>query len=148
MEEYHSQIGIMGHSHGAHYAFLFALMRSDNISSVVCANFWTFGKIYLDYFEYFTRFIDIEKEYDITSFFNNYTIQVSEGKPQNLFLISNLYRPQRKSSIYQFAGNLTLWEFEEFGTFYGNFEIPASENKRLNLSVILRKPSLVVIDSS
>lgn len=84
-----SQIGIQGHSHGAHYAALISVIRNDTIKAVVCGNYASYDYWFNDFYPYFKYFI--AKNDSLPDTYGDYIAQVGPlNLPFNLTSINNL----------------------------------------------------------
>ncbi|MHA1728792.1 MAG: alpha/beta hydrolase family protein [Promethearchaeota archaeon] len=138
-----SQIGIIGHSRGAHYAFHMAWMRDDIIGAVIGLNFGSFGQIFLDYYEYYNRFINLT--IDFGDFLKEFTFPISLTSPRNMFLLTNLYEPQRKTRSYYYIDELILWDeqFNEYNTYSGDFQEGTARVLEINPSFFMHLSGLL-----
>lgn len=121
-----SQIGIAGHSHGAHIALLFGCIRNDSIKSVICANFGYMNLFYYDYYLYYRNYIlhddSLSEYYDIFSNEGNtFNLPMSLTNPNNLLLLSDETdnRPNLplEDYLFDFTG-----VYNQRNKLYGNFQ--------------------------
>ena len=116
------EIGIVGHSHGSHYAYFMSVLRSDVIKFVICANFGSRTQIYHDFYPYYQNY-DVNASYDnYWDFEKYYKFPLSESTPANLFVITDTLDPNyiHYSQINRSA--LSFWDIDQEDVFYGNFE--------------------------
>lgn len=121
-----SQIGIIGHSRGGHYALHFASMRNESINAVIVGNYGSTFNLYYDYFEYYLKNI----EWNITTldapvFFaqwQNLTIPADATTPRNLLVLTDIQDTRAKIRAETFLSYLTLGKYNETNKFYGSFE--------------------------
>lgn len=139
-----NQIGMFGQSHGAHYAYLFSTMiRNESINAVVCSNSGPNGEILLDYYEYFDKFIDLNKTWDKQTFLNNYSIPISSTNPKNLLLISDIYNPDDLTYEYNYEGKINLWDIPESNQFYGDFQNGSARELNIRLSIFFHASGVI-----
>jgi len=134
-----SQIGIMGHSHGASFAFNFALIRNNTINAVVCGNFPSFYHFYRDYFTYYLKYIDWSTgfyEDELALYFSdretyedlipdnlkNFTLPTSENNPRNLLLLTNILDYAPEPPFEDYLKDFTDNRYKEKNHLYGDFE--------------------------
>lgn len=131
------EIGIVGHSHGAHYAYFMSIIRSDAINFVICANFGSRYQIYRDFYPYYDNYV-MNISYDIFwDFERNYQFSISESTPANLLVITDTLDPNylHYSQINQSA--LKFWDIDQENVFYGNFELGSAKLFKLYKSAFI-----------
>jgi hypothetical protein len=127
------QIGIFGHSRGAHYALHFGSMRSDSINSVICGNFGTLTTFYNDYYRFYIKYNDWNHTREIKNKllsdpfnqsiqeFNDLSLLSHKNPPKNLLLVSNPWDFRSERNFGSHLSNLTDGETYEINRQYGAF---------------------------
>ena len=128
-----NQIGIFGHSRGAHYAFHFGSMRRDKIKSVICGNFGSLVDFYQDYYRFSQKYINWNHTLTTQDSFlsNPLNSQIDSSvsrslpshhqAPNNLLMTFNPLDPQVSYQTDNFLSNLTDGQNYEFNQRYGAF---------------------------
>jgi hypothetical protein len=114
-----SQIGIVGHSHGGHFAFWFAKTHDHLISSVIMANMGSFRQLYEDYYEYYNYFVNTAEDISLYDYLANFSESITSDNPRNLLIITDFYQPIRSTEVAD--ENLIAWQFEEENVVIGDF---------------------------
>ncbi|MHA1870816.1 MAG: alpha/beta hydrolase family protein [Promethearchaeota archaeon] len=135
----YNKIAIIGHSHGAHYAFHFAWMRNDSISSTIILNYGTPLQIYEDYFNYFRIIANDSdaKKWNFNDFIRYYKFpfKINDsigGNPRNvLFFIDELDPHEVYNKNY--SNNIFL---SNFMNIYNNPLYSSNENENYYLQII------------
>lgn len=121
-------IGVVGHSHGSHFAFFMSVIRSDVIKFTICANFGSRSHIYSDFYPYYQNFIVNTTSYDnFRDYESNYQFSLSESTPANLLVTTDALDPNyiHYSQINQSA--LNFWNIDQENVSYGNFELGSAK---------------------
>ncbi|MBN2154539.1 MAG: hypothetical protein JW776_00660 [Candidatus Lokiarchaeota archaeon] len=114
-----SKIGIMGHSHGAHFAYWYARLRPDLIQGVITANMGTFRILHEDYYDYYNMYVNTTTYWTFRDFIYEYSNPITEDNPRNLLVLTDNYQPIRTSEFSE--SNLLAWNFPEMNVLYGDF---------------------------
>ena len=136
----HSRIGILGHSHGAHFAFWYAKLRTDVINGIIMANMGTFRQLYEDYYEYYNYFVNTTHDISKGEFLATFSESITEDNPRNLLIITDYYEPIRASQTHN--DNLVAWEFLENNKLYGDFHNGTARELNLQYKMFLHGSGL------
>ncbi len=115
-----SKIGILGHSHGGHFAFWFARLYNHVIQCVIMANMGTISQLYVDYYEYYNYFVNTTRDISFLEYSANFTEKLTADNPNNLLIITDYFQPARTSDTSE--ENIYAWEFEHENVLIGSFE--------------------------
>ena len=136
------EIGIVGHSHGAHYAYFMSIIRSDAIKFVICANFGSRSQIYRDFYPYYQNYI-VNASYDTYwDFERYYQFSLSESTPANLFVITDTLDPNYIHYSQLNSSALTFWDIDQENVIYGNFELGSAKLFKLYKSAFIHTSGL------
>ncbi|MHA1727540.1 MAG: alpha/beta hydrolase family protein [Promethearchaeota archaeon] len=120
-----TQIGIIGHSRGGHYALHFACMRNNSINAVICGNYGTTFEIYYDYFDYYLKNVEWNITFDGPVLFaqwQNLTIPANANTPRNLFILTDFMDASPKRNPNTFLSYLTVGKYSQINKLFGEFE--------------------------
>ncbi len=118
----HNPLGLFGHSHGAHYALYMGMMRSQDLSFVICANFGDIKLMQLDFQSpdvHYNSYISGTN----TSFYNQEELfDFQEDLPPNLMIIANSWDPVFNSFEDSIESEvLDFWNTAQYNVVQGNF---------------------------
>jgi len=131
------EIGIVGHSHGAHYAYFMSIIRSDAIKFVICANFGSRYQIYRDFYPYYENY-EMNASYDIFwDFERNYQFSISDSTPANLLVMTDTLDPNYVHYSQLNRSALTFWDIDQENVFYGDFELGSAKLFKLYKSAFI-----------
>jgi pimeloyl-ACP methyl ester carboxylesterase len=120
------RIGVLGHSHGAHYGTLFSTMRNESINAVVCANWGNYDYWYDDYYPYYRNFVakngSLSTSYS-TFKYNNGTLQLpmNLNSQSNLLMVSDRNDNRPDLPLEDYLMNYTENVYNQANVFYGDF---------------------------
>ncbi|TFG20893.1 MAG: hypothetical protein EU530_01710 [Promethearchaeota archaeon] len=114
-----AQIGIIGHSHGSHFAFWFAKMHDDVIQGTIMENMGTVGQLYDDYYDYYNYFVETSQHLTHLDYVTNFTDSITVDNPKNLLIITDNYQPVRATEISEVI--IATWQFDEPNVMTGSF---------------------------
>lgn len=143
-----SQIGIQGHSHGAHYASLISVIRNDTIKAVVCGNYASYDYWFNDFYPYFKYYI--AKNSSLPGTYYEYISQIGPlNLPFNLSSINNLlmisdttdYAPKPDDPIEIFK-NFTESLYDTPNIQYGSYSDGSARKLYLSNSILGHGTSL------
>ncbi|MHA1729313.1 MAG: alpha/beta hydrolase family protein [Promethearchaeota archaeon] len=115
-----SQIGILGHSRGSHYALHFGSMRSESINAVICGNFGNFYNIYHDGYDIYYQNV-MNNVSNIFSETPLNTSKIPEISLNNLLLSTDQLDPEHERIFNNYLLNFTGSNFNNTNIIYGNF---------------------------
>ncbi len=116
----HNKIGLIGHSHGAHFAFWYAKLHDDVIQGVIMANMGSFKQLYDDYYEYYNYFVNTTVDLSYRDYLSTFTEAITVDDPRNLLIITDTYEPIRVTDLSD--ANFVAWEFPQQNVMYGDFQ--------------------------
>lgn len=121
-----SQIGILGHSHGADYAILFATFRNESIHAVVAANFGPIQYMLSDYYPIYRNVVIKNKSLpDTYSEFlkdnNSLTLPMNLTTPNNLLLINDKFDLKIRSNPDLYLHYYIDGNYNQSQKVYGDF---------------------------
>ncbi|MBD3352859.1 MAG: prolyl oligopeptidase family serine peptidase [Candidatus Lokiarchaeota archaeon] len=144
----HDRIGVVGHSHGGHYATLLSIIRNETIKGVICGNPGGFDFWYDDYYEYLRNIVlqnsSLPYSYQIYMDMGyNLTLPMNLSSHNNFLLISDdldqRIFPQEPEELLK---NFTEGLYDQRNELYGSFSDGSARKLLVTTSIFAHGSSL------
>jgi len=144
------RIGIIGHSHGGHYALLFSILRNDSIKIVECLNFGSMDYWLQDFYEFYKYFI--AKNIFLPNSYQEYIDQGNElthfinfiSSNNILFVTDNLDFKKDFLSSEFYLKNFTNGAYSEINKLFGNFSDRTARKMFVTTSIFMHASSILL----
>jgi pimeloyl-ACP methyl ester carboxylesterase len=136
-----NSIGLIGHSHGSHYAFLFSLFRSSEVKSVILMNFGAKYVIYNDFWPYFPYLFTNTTDPTFPVYQQMFQFPMNATSPKNLLIISDRMDPNYIHFEYNIEQE-NIWNITPNAVMNGNFSEDSARFFKVKWTIFIHTSGL------